>query len=404
MTHLLVVGAGPAGRALAHRALVHGLTVTVVDPDPDRAWTATIGAFADDLPEWLPSDVIASRTASFVVYVPQRREIPRAYCILAPGTLQEALSLGGATLIRRPASEVTAHSVRLDDGSLLVADTVVDARGSRPTVPTTTSVARQRAHGTVVATSHPPEMVLMDWRHSPADAPSFNYRVDLGNGRRLIEETCLAGAPATSIDELARRNAAQQLSPGVAPTPGATTVSSTDAEHECVDFPLHDDPTPWRAAPTRALKFGAGGGLMHPATGYSIAESLDAADRVAWALARGKDARATLWPRSARLTYRLRMLGLGVILGFDGPALTAFFDAFFGLPIPRQRAYLNGRWSARDTAATMWAIFIALPARRKMALAKASMRAAASMVCGRPCTEGPRCASQPHTASGRTRA
>ena len=53
MTDLLVVGAGPAGRALAHRACVAGLAVTVVDPAPDQEWTATFGLFGDDLPLWI---------------------------------------------------------------------------------------------------------------------------------------------------------------------------------------------------------------------------------------------------------------------------------------------------------------------------------------------------------------
>ncbi len=349
---LLVVGAGPAGRALAHRALVHGMSVTVVDPAPDAAWRSTFGMFDDDLPGWLPRDVIACDAPSFTVFTPERREVGRRYCVLDAPALQRALTLDGARLEASRAREITAHTVRLDDGRLLSADHVIDARGGGATDP---RIPRQTAYGAVVS-GDGTEMVLMDWRQTGAAAPTFSYRVGLGGGRRLIEETCLAGAPPVPLDVLAARNARR-----------AGSAEPGGAEPELVDFPLHPGPAPWRS-PHGGPRSGAAGGLMHPATGYSIAASLGAADGLAAALARGGDPVRALWPRRARWTYRLRLVGLAVLLGFDGRELTAFFDAFFGLPVHRQRAYLGGRDDLRGTLATMWAVFRALPGQQKARL------------------------------------
>lgn len=362
---LLVVGAGPAGRALAHRALVHGAAVTVVDPEPDRVWTATIGLFLDDLPHWLRADeVIACAAEEFVVYTPQRRAIPRPYGVLSTAALQRRLDVAGARVVAQRITEITARTVRLDDGRLLAATHVIDARGAAGAG---AALPRQRAYGVTVPSESAPEMVLMDWSRSPASSPSFSYRVDLGDGERLVEETCLAGAPPPSVDELARRNG-ERLT-----TPDGSTPDGTRTE--LVDFPLYLDGAPWRIRGDEALRFGAAGGLMHPATGYSIAASLGAADPLARALCRGDDPAHALWPASARWTHRLRMLGLSVLLGFDGPELTVFFDTFFALPMSRQRAYLGDRCSLRDTAGAMWAVMRALPAPLRRRLLRQSLRA-----------------------------
>ncbi len=382
MTDLLIVGAGPAGRALAHRGRAHGLSVTLVDPDPDRVWTATVGVFADDLPGWLDETVIACTAPHFVVYTPRRRVIERRYCVLSPARLQAALTLDGVVLERQLVSALQPRQVRLADGRTVSARQVIDARGGWGEDP---ALPRQRAFGSVQRIDDGSgddgsgdfgdgdfgdgdEMVLMDWRCTPEQQPSFSYRVALGDGTRLVEETCLAGHPAPSLAELERRNAVRYPEPGSGPP-------------ERVDFPLYLDRAPWRRA--GAVRFGAGGGLMHPATGYSIAASLGVADGLAAALAAGADPGGHLWPAEARWTHRLRMLGLEVLLGFHGSDLRAFFDAFFTLPVPTQRAYLSDRTSVRGTAGAMWAVFAALTWRRRMRLLGAVLAATAGPVIRR---------------------
>lgn len=374
MTDLLIVGAGPAGRALAHRCLLRGLSVTMVDPHPERPWTATIGAFADDLPGWLTDDVIACGATSFVVYTPQRRVVDRGYCVLSATGLQAALTLDGAQLERHRVEELNERHVRTDDGRTLTARHVIDARGGWSMDP---AIARQRAFGSVqrVDDAERGEMVLMDWRCTPHDAPSFNYRVDLGDGTRLVEETCLAGRPAVRIAELRRRTEARFPDPGLrAP--------------EEVDFPLYLDPVPWRRR--GPLRFGAAGGLMHPATGYSIAASLATADGLAAAIADGTDPRAYLWPPGARWNHRLRMIGLAVLLGFGGRDLVRFFDTFFALPLATQRAYLGERTSARGIAGAMWAVFTGLRWAQRARLIAGTTTAAGRLIAAElAATAGP---------------
>lgn len=80
---LFICGLGPAGRALAHRALARGLTVTVVDPHPDRGWTPTYAAWADELPGWVAPEAIAATAPHPVAWGTRRFEIDRHYVVFS---------------------------------------------------------------------------------------------------------------------------------------------------------------------------------------------------------------------------------------------------------------------------------------------------------------------------------
>ncbi|MCF8610647.1 lycopene cyclase family protein [Gordonia sp. HY285] len=360
-----VVGAGPAGRVLAHRALAAGLRVAVVDPAPDRRWSATYGVYTADLPDWFDSSVIAAAAPSVTVFTPTEQVVPHAYAILDTALFQDALTLDAADVFDRYAATLSARLVTCADGSHVRARHVVDARGARaadhPARP------RQTAAGSV-AHSDDPTMVLMDWRPAHrlplTGAPaSFSYRVALGGGRRLVEETCLVGAPPIDVDVLAERNRLRTAQPRV---------------DEVVDFPLLADTRPWARAANSPLRFGAAGGLMNPATGYSVGQSVRASDVVVEAILAGRDPHEALWSTRARLAYRLRTLGLRVLLSLRPDELVAFFDAFFRTDPVLQHRYLCGRDDAVGVLRTMAAVFAQAPMPLRV-------RVAASTVCWRPC-------------------
>ncbi|MCS3879163.1 lycopene beta-cyclase [Gordonia amarae] len=375
MKDLLVIGAGPAGQAIAHRGSAAGLDVTLIDPHPDRPWQATYGAWADELPGWLPGDCIAA-TGPAVVYTPGRKVLDREYAILDTAALQSALDLAGVRIVRARVAHAYTTYVTVADGSILYARAVVDARGiaaadPAENAPEQTAVGIVVAHGGTGVEHRPADdrMVVMDWRPGTG---TFAYSVDLGGGRRLVEETCLAGAPAVDIDELSRR--LRDRVPGVSiPAPGrrgARSRVSTGAE--IVRFPLVGaTPRPWHTA--GAPRFGAAGGLMHPATGYSLAQSLAMADTVVDAVRRGADVTRALWPWRARCVYRLRVMGLAALLVLEPDDLVLFFDRFFALPESTQRGYLSGRDDLVGTCKAMWGVFASLPLRLKSTIARTSL-------------------------------
>ncbi|MGW4245116.1 lycopene cyclase family protein [Nocardia sp. NPDC004722] len=358
---LLICGAGPAGRALAHRALAHGLTVTLVDPNPRRRWIPTYAAWADELPDWLAPDAIAATVDRPVAWTHRRIELDRRYVVLDTAALQDSLDVSGARLLEDRVAEITraarhsAHgldlpSVRLASGPILPAARVIDARG----IGRSAKLAEQTAFGVIIDRALWPDQdtYFMDWRDdngaSPDAPPSFLYAVPLGSDRVLLEETCLAGRPALTPDTLRDRLHHRLRSRGI--------VLTGDEPLERVRFPLHGGHR------TRAA-FGAAGALTHPATGYSVAASLRLADATL--------AGDPTWPASAHVVHLLRQAGLRALLSLSPADIPLFFDAFFTLAARDQRAYLSGRDDLTGTAAAMTKLFRALPWRLRRQLATA---------------------------------
>lgn len=367
MPDLAVVGLGPAGRALAHRAAAAGLTVTAIDLHPDRPWSPTYAAWTDELPAWLGGDVLRATSRRPRVFGTREHVLDRVYAVLDNVALHHALDLSGTRVVHGAARAVLPDAVRLDDGVEVRARRVIDARGLRQDP----ALAEQTAFGIVLpASAATPAMGgadcwFMDWRRdngtSPADPPSFLYAVPLGEDTVLLEETCLVGRPGLPLDELRRRLDARLRSRGVEPP--------ANLEVERVRFAV-EAPRGREAV----AAFGARAGLIHPGTGFSVAASLSAVDDVVDALVAGSDPGKALWPWRARAVRALRETGLSALLRLE-PARTAeFFDAFFSLPVRRQRAYLSAREDLSGTVAAMWSLFRAVPPPIRRTLVAAGVR------------------------------
>ncbi|MGW5381598.1 lycopene cyclase family protein [Nocardia sp. NPDC003963] len=348
---IAICGLGPAGRALAHRCLAHGMSVLVVDPNPGRRWRATYAAWSDELPAWLDPAVIAATVAEPRAHGLREHIISRPYSVLDTALLQQSLDLTGATVLPGRAIALGRHTVTLDSGRVLRARRIVDARG----LPRRPRRAEQTAFGLMPAADAIPEPALfMDWRPDngaePGTPPSFLYAVPLGGGTVLYEETCLVGAPALGLRELARRLHHRLRARDI------TLLGDEPVER--VRFPV-------TGGKPGAGRFGAAGGYLHPATGYSVAAALSAADNVA---AGGSGGTA-----AARAVHRIRQAGLRALLALPPDRIPGFFDTFFDLDIELQRAYLSGRDDPAGTLTAMSELFFALPGSVRPRLAAATL-------------------------------
>ncbi|XVV01392.1 lycopene cyclase family protein [Actinosynnema sp. CA-248983] len=352
---VLVVGGGPAGRALASACAVIGLKTALVDPHPDRPWRATYGAWLDELPEGAPVAVATSRSRVWAV---REHRIARGYAVLDNEGLRalppEVRVVRGTVVARTPTA------VRLADGRVVKARRVVDAAGSGQR-----GGAAQHAVGVVVPRGGflvGDEALVMDWRKPPAAGspdPSFLYVVPVSEDHVLVEETSLARRPGLPLGELRRRLHSRLAARGVAVPEG----------EERVRIPL--DVRPRRDA------FGAAGGLVHPATGYSVAAALRLAPRVARALAEGEPVESVVWPARARAVHALRMFGLEALLRMRPDEVPEFFDHFFQLPENQQRSFLGDRSDLRGTTLAMTGLFRSAPWSLRARLAFPLQRAKA---------------------------
>lgn len=343
-----MVGGGPAGWSLASACARVGLRVTLVAAT--HGWPATYGMWLDET-SVLPagSRWVSARARG------GGRWLPREYAVLDNDSVLAAYARPEVEVVKARVLAMTATAVRLAGGEVLGAGMVFDATG----VLGAAGRVEQTAYGIVVPTTPllgSGEAVFMDWRQPPGfgEPATFLYAIPLPAGGMLLEETCLASRPGVGFTELRAR-----LHARLGPVEGPV---------ERVRFPVDIGPPPRRSP--GPIPFGAAAGLVHPATGFSLAETFRLAPAVASAVRGGDRAvRRVLWPASARLVYRLRRRGLATLLSLTAAEHEEFFDLFFALPDHHQRAYLSGRTDLAGTAAAMAAMFRAAPThlRRKMA-------------------------------------
>lgn len=389
---VVVAGAGPAGWAVARACAVRGLRTALVAPRPAAPWSATYGMWLDEARRLPPgAGYVAARAR---VVAGGSRWLDREYAVLDNASVRAALA-HPAVQVR--AGRLTGGAVELTGGGTVSAAVVIDATGAR-------------AHGGVEQTAFglrvpaevaaplvgPGEAVFMDWRRPRPGPPTFLYAVPLPEGRVLLEETSLARRPGLPFAELRERLLTRLATHGIDPG---------DAELERVRIPLDLGPPPartpasrahaWCPAPTRSrgaplmpvyrvggtgpgvarglwttsgrewhvVPFGAAAGLVHPATGYGVADALRLAPLVADAIAAGgaSAARRVVWSARARAVHRLRRAGLRTLLALGPDRTEGFFELFFDLPAHQQRAFLSGREDLTGTAAAMAGLFRAAP-------------------------------------------
>jgi len=366
-TDVLVVGAGPAGLALAGACARLGLSTEVVDPAPDRTWTATYGMWSRELPPDLPESVVSARAAGRAIALTEHRlgwdyailDVPRLQAHLTDGLI--GVRMHAARVVGSPEAGVVA----LADGSHLRASVVADAGGGARPLDRTTSrrtAAAQTAYGVIVdeAVASPfvadGDALFMDWRadHGEAGWPTFLYVIPLGDGTVLMEETSLARRPGLPLITLRRRLHERLARHGIS-TP-------EDARSERVSFrvdhPRHRGPA--------TIGFGAAAPLIHPATGFSVASSLRLAPQVASALATHLPddpagalaaAQKTIWPLDARVVHHVRRIGLESLLRMPPSDVPGFFEQFFALPEAHRWTYLTARDDVGGIVAAMNCLF-----------------------------------------------
>ena len=347
---VLVLGAGPAGLALAAACGRVGLSVAVLAPDPEAPWEPTYGAWAAELPPEWPAWAEAT-FAEAVVHVDDTRR----HGLLGPYVRVDGRKLQASLL----ASVPDRRQGTAEDAP--TATVVVDATGAgSPRVPRR-SVADpgwQTAGGELrEVDGAPDELLLMDWRGPPpppGEPPSFLYAMPLPDGRWFAEETVLVARPELPPDALRLRLAQRLDRMGV-------RVHARHAVERCripMGMPL----------PTGAVAaFGAAAGFIHPATGYSLATSLRLADPAARALAAalGGEARGganaalhdACWPADRVRAWAFYRFGMEALLRMDLGSVREFFDTFFRHSPEVWRAWLGGDLPPAGIASAMLAHF-----------------------------------------------
>lgn len=369
-TDALVVGAGPAGLALAHALIERGVQTLCVAPNLEP-WAPTYGAWVDELGGLdVPLEKVWPRAR---VSFPRREPIilNRAYAKIDSAELHRTWSAELQSQDAFVAGAVSSalfsgdfHEISLESGGSIRARQLFDASGHSPKFVrrNPTSPAYQTAFGVVTRRSpHPSSqetLGLMEWDNGlfsdklMRTIAAFYYVMPLDGELSFREYTVLASRPLVSVDTLRGRLMEDMVS---------EEVDLADSER-CVIPMGHSVPDLDQVV----VGFGGAASMVHPATGYMVARMLQTAPAVADAYIATRDqpadarARAlweTIWPDWRVRTHELYRFGLEALLTMSVEQTHGFFAAFFELPEELWRPYQSGTASPREVAAVMWEVF-----------------------------------------------
>ncbi|KAG0581182.1 hypothetical protein KC19_4G230600 [Ceratodon purpureus] len=396
---LVVVGAGPAGLAVAQRVSKEGVNVCVVDPAPQSVWPNNYGVWVDEFEDLDLLDCLDYTWASAVVYLDDAKEktLERPYGRVNRTRLKskmlEACISNGVQFHQSKVKDVDHNPsksfVTCEDGTLIEAAVVLDATGhsrrlvkyDKPFNP-----GYQIAYGIVAEVdSHPfdvNKMLFMDWRDSHLQGdkqlmegnlklPTFLYAMPFSANHIFLEETSLVARPGVPMDVIQKRMELRLKHLGI-------HVRSIEEDEKCV-IPMGGV---LPVIPQRVLGIGGTAGMVHPSTGYMVARTLAAAPLLAESVLQrlggsastnvssrsqssiplqeteasapedgpgpnGDDLAAgvwaDLWPLERQQQRAFFCFGMEVLLKLDLAGTRRFFDAFFDLEPHHWQGFLSSR-------------------------------------------------------------
>ncbi|KAG8371154.1 hypothetical protein BUALT_Bualt13G0057200 [Buddleja alternifolia] len=372
---VIIIGTGPAGLRLAEQVSKNGIKVCCIDPSPLSMWPNNYGVWVDEFESLGLEDCLDKIWPMACVHVNDHKTkyLGRAYGRVSRKELKLNL------LSKCVANSVKFHKAKAwkieheefesfiacDDGTEFKASLIVDASGFTSSFieyDKPRNDGFQIAHGILAEVDDHPfdldKVVLMDFRDSHlgnepylrarnSRFPTFLYAMPFDSNLVFLEETSLVSRPVLSYMEVKKRMVARLRHLGI-------RVRAIIEDEKCL-IPMGG---PLPRIPQNVMAMGGNSGIVHPATGYTVARAMALApilaESIIECLGSTRMIRGTplyhkawngLWPLERRCTREFYRFGMETLLKLDLDGTRSFFNAFFDLDPHYWQGFLSSRLS-----------------------------------------------------------
>lgn len=272
-----IAGGGLQGTllALAIRARQPEARIALLERGPVLGGNHLWSFHAADVPEEaraLVEPLVVRRWPAYHIAFPDgARRIELPYASISSERLDQVgrATLGDAVITSAGVARLSQTAVQLDDGRVLRARRVIDARGPLTLRPQG-ALAFQKFAGVELRVASAPELpTLMDACVEQRDGFRFIYVLPLAPDRVLVEDTRFSISPGLEVAQVEDDALAWAAEHGL-------SGEVLRREHGVLPLPLDALP-----AQDGVLRAGYGGAFFHPTTGYSFPMALRLALHVA---------------------------------------------------------------------------------------------------------------------------
>jgi lycopene beta-cyclase len=280
-----IVGGGLAGGLTAYALSVKRpeLDVRLIEPGAAFGGNHIWSFFSADIaPEhgWLVAPFVAQSWPGYDVRFPRfARSLDGQYNSIRSDLYDQRLraALPAAAPVRAAAVEVGPTQVKLDDGRIVRASGVIDARGGGTL--SHLDMGWQKFVGLELRTRAPHGLerpIVMDATVPQIDGYRFVYVLPFGPDRLFVEDTYYSDGPAFDREALDARILAY------AEANGWAVAEILHREEGALPVTMGGDfEGYWRSGGAGVAKIGVRAALFHPTTGYSLPDAVRTAARIA---------------------------------------------------------------------------------------------------------------------------
>ncbi len=360
---IVVAGSGPAGLAIAGHCAGKGLKTACVSPDIDERWENNYGVWKDEIKELDIEDTFnhAWDKADFIFNEKSTRTFEHTYIQFDRDKLKAKLiSQGGErnlNLIKDKLEKFehgdTYTRLYSENNDQYESAIVIDASGFEPVFlkrPGKKADVMQVAYGVMAKVDKHPYPVdhftMMDFRYEFLKGddypPAICYVMPFSNDTIFFEETSVVDRPGVKM-ELLQDRLRKRLE----------YLDVKIKEKEWEEFCYIPTNPPLPDFKQRVIGLGAGAGLIHANTGYSVAVNLNLAPALADTIYEGLNASNasldsisqkawnTLWTPQIKRMDVINRLGMELFCKINIRQLSFLMRMFFSFPDQVWQGYLS---------------------------------------------------------------